>query len=152
MAKTEGEWKSKTLKEFKASEHTVWRAQISTAPDGKKFAGVRKYVIKRDGTEIADRAGISFPFEADTIGDNVDALIELLQTLKGGTVRASSETEYVLVTQSGKFVKGRIKGKWQSTEDLERAKRFSSSTEAKAFRSTHTFLADCKVTNLSKIK
>ena len=150
MAKTEGEWKSKTLKEFKASEHTVWRAQISTAPDGKKFAGVRKYVLKRDGTEIADRAGISLPYEADTIVDNVDSIVELLQTLKGGTVRADSE--YVLVTPSGKFVKGRIKGKWQSTEDLERAKRFASSTEAKAFRSTHSFLAECKITNLAKVK
>ena len=56
--KAEKPWKTVTIATSKNGA-TEWRAQISTAPDGKEFAGLRKYVIKKDGTEIADRAGFS---------------------------------------------------------------------------------------------
>ena len=47
VKKAEGEWRYKTIAEFKASDTVAWRAQISIAPDGGKFAGSRKVITKK---------------------------------------------------------------------------------------------------------
>lgn len=106
MAKTEGTWSARTLAEWAASKAVVWRAQISTSPDGKEFAGIRKYIIKADGTEIADRSGISMLYDGGSIGETVDELIKLLQTLKGGTVKVKASTggKYGVVNDKGLFI------------------------------------------------
>lgn len=78
---TKKEWSAETLAEF-AVEGTsaVWRAQISTAPDGKRFAGLRKYTVKADGSERADRAGFSLLLEEDNL-DATSTLLGELSTL-----------------------------------------------------------------------
>jgi hypothetical protein len=77
------EWKTKTIGEFKQSDSIVWRAQLSKSPDGKKFAGVRKFAVKKDGTEQITKDGVTFAYDASTIEGNVDGLIRLLLKLKG---------------------------------------------------------------------
>ncbi len=59
------EWKSKSLKEIKISESALWRAQLSTSPDGKKFIGVRKFHQRKDGRELPGKAYISLQVPAD---------------------------------------------------------------------------------------
>jgi len=141
--KTEGEWTARTLAEHAVSKSVVWRAQISTAPDGKEFAGVRKYIIKADGTEIADRAGFNFPYDGATIGDNVDFMIQLLTALKGGTVRvrASKTGPWVFRDGLGRgdryLVNARRddggKIKVRVTDDPAQAKRFKTEALASAW-------------------
>lgn len=145
-AKTEGQWTSRTLAEWNQSQSVIWRAQISTAPDGKEFAGVRKYIRKADGSEIADRSGISLLYDAGTLGESVDALIDLLQKLKGGKVRLSSVTG-AKTTDKGPFVieqRGskkflvrakRIEGqlKLKTTEVLAEAMVFATYQEAEDY-------------------
>lgn len=72
-------WRTKVVKEFKTSKSVVWRATLSISPDNKKFVGVRKYIKKADGTEIADRQGISIPYDKETLRDTV----EMFQSLFG---------------------------------------------------------------------
>lgn len=96
---TKGEWKTHTLKEFKTSNSVIWRAQLSTAPDGTKFAGVRKVAIMKDGAEVMTRDGITLKYDADTINDEVDKLVELLQLLKGGKVRVKDDSRYALMNR-----------------------------------------------------
>lgn len=81
------EWKTKTLAEFKQSATIVWRAQVNKAPDGRQFAGIRKFAIKKDGKEQITKDGISFPYDAGTLPETLDGIIDLLTKLKGGKVR-----------------------------------------------------------------
>ena len=58
---------------------TVWKAQKSIAPDGKKFVGIRKFVVKKDGTEQVTAAGISVAYIKDgSYKAEVESLIRLL--------------------------------------------------------------------------
>lgn len=79
------EWSAKTIGEFKvAGTAAVWRSQVSTAPDGRKFAGVRKYFVKKDGTERADRAGFAVlvdPEDRAATGKALAQIGNLLQEL-----------------------------------------------------------------------
>ena len=90
MAKKANPWTSETISESEQAGSVIWRAQISTAPDGKQFAGVRKYIVKRDGTELATKAGISLLVDEDTdkmvneFGSLV-LLVGKLQTYYAGT-------------------------------------------------------------------
>lgn len=78
-SKSKGEWKSKTLKEWKQSESVVWRAQMSRAPDGKEFVGVRQYIITAKSGEIAGRSGVTFALdEKSNVG--LSKVIALLKT------------------------------------------------------------------------
>lgn len=76
------EWSAKTLAEFPVKgTAAVWRAQISTAPDGKRFAGIRKYFVKKDGTERADRAGLSFLIDEESPTTTATALAKVANLL-----------------------------------------------------------------------
>jgi hypothetical protein len=85
MAKNPKEWKVRTIAEFHATKSTVWRAQLSVAPDGTRFAGVKKFIVKADGKEIiADRAGLNF-VKDESLQNNLDGMLKLLKKLKQAT-------------------------------------------------------------------
>lgn len=166
--KTAGEWETRALGEFQQSKSVIWRAQISKAPDGKEFAGVRKFIVKSDGSEIADRSGITLPYDGTTIAEQVDGLVELLLKLKGGVVKIKSKTPgpmatkkakgpFVLQRSSGKLlvryskVEGQVKIK--TTEDAEAAKTWPTAEEAEAYGEKTVFKlkAGYKVVPLSAV-
>lgn len=106
------EWRSRTIAEVTTSKGVLWRAQISTSPDGKKFAGIRKIAVKKDGTEVVTRDGMAFPYEAATIEKDVDTIVDLLTKLKGGRVRVKeppnfgAESKIVLANSKGDLLIG----------------------------------------------
>lgn len=58
---------------------TLWKAQKSIAPDGKKFVGIRKFVVKKDGTEQVTATGISVSYSKDgSHKAEIESLIRLL--------------------------------------------------------------------------
>jgi hypothetical protein len=73
-------WRTKTLAEWAPSETVTWKAQLSISPDDKKFRGVRKYVVKKDGTEIITKTGLSF-LQSETTKDEIREVITLLKSL-----------------------------------------------------------------------
>jgi hypothetical protein len=87
------EWKSRILKEIQTSQGVKWRAQISTAPDGTQFAGIRKVAVKRDGTEVMTKDGLSFKYDASTINDEVAQMCDLLQALTGGKIKVKAQAK-----------------------------------------------------------
>lgn len=95
----QGAWKTKTVHEFKVEgTAAVWRSQISTAPDGKRFVGVRKYFVKKDGTERADRAGMSILLDDNlltTMGQlkQIQGLFRSLQTALDDIQSGGDSTE-----------------------------------------------------------
>lgn len=149
-----GEWKTKTLAEVTTSEGVKWRAQLSIAPDKTKFAGIRKIAVKKDGTEIVTRDGLTFKYDASTIGDEVDAITGLLQALKGGKIKVKTTSKsVVLVSPKGDYLIGvRVdahgkrqsgvkvihtgQGPWKSKVQPERLV-FDDAAAAKAFREKH---------------
>jgi hypothetical protein len=84
MAKeVKGEWKHRVVDEV-AVEGTsvVWRAQQSIAPDGKKFVGIRKFAIKKDGTEQVTPTGISVAYDPKGAHKKeIEGVIRLLESL-----------------------------------------------------------------------
>ena len=83
MAKADaGVWKHKVVDEVAVAGTTsVWKAQKSIAPDGKKFVGIRKFVIKKDGTEQVTNAGLSIAYESDSSHKKeIEALIRLMES------------------------------------------------------------------------
>ena len=108
-APEKAEWKSRILKEIQTSQGVKWRAQISTAPDGTQFAGIRKVAVKRDGTEVMTKDGLSFKYDASTINDEVDLICDLLQALTGGKIKvaaAAREGKIVLANSKGDLLIG----------------------------------------------
>jgi hypothetical protein len=143
--KEKSEWKSRTLKEVQTTPGVKWRAQISTAPDGTQFAGIRKVAIKKDGTEIMTKDGLSFKYDGSTIKEEVDQICELLQALTGGRVKIQPKTEekkialfntngdrLIAVSSSSGKVAHTGNGKWKGTIKL-----FASAAEAAKYRDQH---------------
>ena len=62
---TPSKWKTKSLGEASTSHGVIWRSQVSTAPDGRRFIGVRKFVVKKDGTEVVTGDGITLAMTDD---------------------------------------------------------------------------------------
>jgi hypothetical protein len=87
-AAAEGAWQHHVLGEVTIGK-TIWRAQGSTAPDGKHFAGVRKFAVKADGTEQVTNAGLSFMVD-DQLVFNIDAVIAMLQKAAAITAAVSA--------------------------------------------------------------
>lgn len=141
-AKGKGEWKTKILKEVTTSAGVKWRAQLSVAPDGTKFAGIRKIAVKKDGTEIVTRDGLTFKYDAATIADEVDTITELLASLKGGTVKVGkapgSEKNFALATPKGHLLTSRTEDGVGQVRAGKKPKLFVTSSEAKAYRETLT--------------
>ena len=64
--KSKGEWQSELIKKWKQSEHIEWRASKNTSPEGDEFIGVRKWILRSDGSEIPDaRNAITFKLDED---------------------------------------------------------------------------------------
>ena len=77
---TTSEWKTKSLGEAATSDGVVWRSQISKAPDRRRFIGVRKFAVKKDGTEVVTRDGITLAMtdEGKVPVATLRAIIDLL--------------------------------------------------------------------------
>jgi hypothetical protein len=61
---------------------TIWKSQKSIAPDGKKFVGLRKFVVKKDGSEQVTTSGLSVQVMEDkSHRAEIQALIDLLEGL-----------------------------------------------------------------------
>lgn len=124
------EWKAKTVKEAKTSDGVVWRAQTTTAPDGSKFVGVRKFAVKKDGTEVVTKDGLSLVVTDGKVPvDTIRAIIDLLSVFVDSG--ASEESTFVL--------RHRVTGKDRA--GLRSGKRelltFPSVAAAKAYRDSH---------------
>lgn len=79
---TEGAWVADTKDEFAVKgTAAVWRTQISTAPDGRRFAGIRKYFVRKDGTERADRAGLSIMIDPENPTQSAEMVAKLGELL-----------------------------------------------------------------------
>lgn len=131
-----GEWKTKTLAEVTTSEGVKWRAQLSIAPDKTKFAGIRKIAVKKDGTEIVTRDGLTFKYDASTIGDEVDAITGLLQALKGGKIKVKDQADsFVLFDPRLKRpLTGCTSENLGTAREGKKPKVFTTSADAKAYR------------------
>lgn len=44
---------------------TRWKAQVSTAPNGQRFVGVRRFTVDAEGGETPDRQGINIKLSDD---------------------------------------------------------------------------------------
>lgn len=105
-------WKTDTVGTLKIGKGVEWRTQFSTAPDGKEFVGIRKYVIKADGSEIADRAGFSF-LNDESAGGSLSNITSLLMSLakhpklkwKGGKHPAAKEAKVAEKAEKKKKLK-----------------------------------------------
>lgn len=147
MAKKE--WEHRVLGEYKASKSVVWRAQVSTAPDGKEFAGIRKFIVKADGTEIVGKDGFSVLYEeAPEAVPKLQELIGLLASgkVKKGTVASIDKDHYWYIKDEedryymkpGKF-----------TANRDNAKLFTNKEEANAVREAQDIES---TTRLVKVK
>jgi len=145
-----GTWKVKVVKEATSQTGAIWRAQLSTAPDGTRFVGVRKFAVKKDGTEVLTRDGLSFHLGSTTVHD-LELIVSLLNHLKMGTSKlqdstpdsptpeAESVVKYVLwsPTLGGILVKVR-NGKGVADSQVKGVhKTFPTPGAAKAFREKH---------------
>lgn len=64
-AATASEWKIKTVDEFAVPSTTqVWKTQVSTAPDGKRLLGIRKFAQKANGDLQVTSMGLSVQHDA----------------------------------------------------------------------------------------
>lgn len=80
-AEPKGEWRHFVVgRAAVAGTSTTWKAQKSIAPDGKKFVGIRKFAIKKDGTEQVTSTGVSFAYTKEGAHkDEIKILIDLLK-------------------------------------------------------------------------
>lgn len=138
-------WASRVLKEIQTSAGVKWKAQISTAPDGTQFAGIRKVAVKKDGTEVMTKDGLSFKYDASTINDEVAQICDLLQALTGGKIKVQTpakEKKIALFNVAGDRLigvsgtSGKVahtgNGPWKGTVKL-----FDSVAEAVGYRLQH---------------
>lgn len=81
MATKKGSWKSQEISSFDDSNNGTWRAQAVIAPDGSKFLGVRRFVTKKDGTEVMTSTGFLISYGENT-RKTLDGLSDLLKEMK----------------------------------------------------------------------
>jgi hypothetical protein len=135
MAKTENIWKTKTVGEWAQSGASVWRAQLSIAPDGKKLAGIRQHIITAKRGELVGRNGFSLWVDEHTL-DSISAIEGLLANLKASLTKkspakkVSPSQQYLLVNQVGKYLKSTGSDGTKVTSDPERAQIFSHAQSA----------------------
>lgn len=72
-------WTYKTIATY-TSGSTTWRTQLSTAPDGKQFLGIRKYIMTKTKGEVVTSTGMNFLFEG-TVPDELQAVVKLMKNL-----------------------------------------------------------------------
>lgn len=146
MAKEKGEWTSRVLAEVKGEGSVIWRAEISTAPDGKEFAGVRKYVQKADGSVTPTASGISFLYDGGSLPENIDLVCGLFDKLRGGKIKVKPTKPAKPTAKAKPKVNGCVlvkdelylaaarkegaKTKVRKTDDQDQAKRFANHAEA----------------------
>ena len=111
--KEKGEWSSETISEWSPTQAVTWKAQVSTAPDGGKFVGVRQYITTVKLGEIAGKGGISIKLD-DNTGDALQQLASMFRDLRTHVAKpldvvASKPKRivgdhFVLVKNTGKFL------------------------------------------------
>lgn len=144
MTKKKGEWSRELLKEVVLSDTEVWRAEKSVAPDGTEFLSVRRVLIKKDGSVIYLKDGVTAQ-----VGDKANTLFKALRVLLPIVTSANEDPaqeapvygRYVLAQGSKLLVsvespkKGGTKPVVVSTAESERqAKTFAMASSAVAFR------------------
>jgi hypothetical protein len=127
-------WDTEVLKEWKQGEKAIWRAQKVVPPGGAPMVGIRKFILKRDGTETMTGQGILVPFDKE-VNEVLTALVDLLTICKAGHRKLKEPekdtTYYVLMHKSG-IGFGGVDAKGQRLRGLP--KQFGTSAQAKAFR------------------
>jgi hypothetical protein len=79
--KSKGEWSSETIAEWCVSKSLTWKAQISKAPDGGQFVGIRQYVTTAKMGEIAGKGGFSIKLD-DKADDALEAMQNMITALR----------------------------------------------------------------------
>ena len=119
------DWKVKTIATWKQSEAASYEAQLSIAPDGTKFAGVRQYITTKKSGRIAGRQGINFKVGPDTL-DSVNKIEELFSKLKTAILSSGPKDEFVLYkAATRKYLKDMVEDRVKVTPDLENARLFT---------------------------
>ena len=144
MAKAKGEWARTLLKEVVLSNSEVWRAEKSTAPDGTEFVSIRRVLVKKDGSVVYLKEGVTAQ-----VGAKAETLFKALRVLLPIVTSANEDPaqeapvygRYVLAQGSKLLVsvespkKGGTKPVVVSTAESERqAKTFAMASSAVAFR------------------
>lgn len=123
------EWKAKTLKEVRTSDGVVWRAQTTTAPDGRKFVGVRKFAVKKDGTELVTKDGLSLIVNDGKVPvETIRAIIDLLS----GFTKPEKES----ASRFGLFNRTSGNPLRVLRQGVTKVRLFNSVEEARAYRAT----------------
>ena len=127
------DWKAETLKEWKQSPTSIWRAQLSTAPDGKKFLGIRKFAVKKDGTEQYTAAGFNFPAEGLEAEMAIEHFIDLMLACRRKPVAPTTakvkppKKQYVMIKDKKFFVRTNSDtGKHVVSTDVNKARLFTA--------------------------
>lgn len=150
-SKAKGAWTSETLGEYAQSKALVWRAQRSTSPEGNTFVGVRKYIIKADGTDMHTQAGFNIP-EDEGSPELLKALASLLADTKWGKGKAKPVSvdelprkKYVIKKGSKYLIAARLdeddKIKVKTTTEISEAKIFVTQAAARHY-GADTVLSD----------
>lgn len=151
-SKAKGGWTSETLAEYEQSKALVWRAQRSVSPEGKTFVGVRKYIIKADGTDMHTQAGFNIP-EDEGSPELLKALASLLANTKWskGKAKAAAEEDsaprkkYVIKKGPKYLITARLdedgKIKVKTTTEVSEAKVFVTQAAARHYGAV-TVLSD----------
>jgi hypothetical protein len=114
MANTDKPWEHETIADVQMTTTSLIRAQVLTSPTGEKFIGMRKFAIKKDGSEQVTKDGMILPIDAESIV----ALSDLLATKVAGVAstlakvgkkdvkKPTSEAKEYLVKVDSKYVRG----------------------------------------------
>lgn len=129
-------WEVKVVKEVATSDHVMWKAQVSSSPDGTKFVGLRKFAI-RNGEEVVTKDGISLKL-GDHTKDELAALSDLLAALQASAM-PKKEPRIVLwsAVHKGALVKVRNGIGVSSSQVKGEPKVFKTVKAAKLFREQH---------------
>ena len=142
--KTEkSEWTSKTITEWtpEGQKAITWKAQISKAPDGTQFIGVRQYITTAKMGEIASKGGISIKLD-DKSEECLTRLTRMFNDLKMHIAEDGSpkvavknlkvvkapevKDDFILVKNTGKYLTSfKIGMGAKVSSDLSRAQLFT---------------------------
>ena len=128
-------WEVDVVKEVATSDHVVWKSQVSTAPDGTRFAGIRKFAI-RNNEEVVTKDGISLKI-GDATADELLALSSLLVGLAGALSTKKDRIVLWSAVHKGALVKVRNGVGVSSAQIKGEPKVFKTVKAAKLFREQH---------------
>ena len=132
-----------------AGEKSLWKLQRTTFPDGTTALGLRRFILKADGTEQVTAMGFSLKEGGADFDAGVAAIITLLKRAQGGHTKAPSAADkqgsFVLCNRDG-LRYGNID--WLGHSIKGRPMSFATADDAKDFRRTKcpvSYRADFRV-------